>query len=44
MLFIINGELFSDVLDRDYGLTKEDTAGFFKGKFSENEMCQISFC
>jgi putative hydrolase of the HAD superfamily len=30
---IINGELFSNVLKRDYGLTKEDTTDFFKGKF-----------
>jgi putative hydrolase of the HAD superfamily len=30
---IINGELFSDVLERDYGLTKKNTLDFFKGKF-----------
>lgn len=32
---IVNGEIFSNVLKQDYGLTKEDTLGFFKGKFLE---------
>lgn len=32
---LVNGELFSKVLARDYGITEEMTASFFQGRFQE---------